>query len=130
MTQTAFAFANGIASHDTFSRVFSLLDAQRFETCFVGWTKAMCPNLAQQFISMDGKSVRRSHNGQSCMAHFLVSAWHIERGLVLAQVKTAAKSNKMQRNHRNGSFMQSPRPQRDAARDSVNRLTTLIREPG
>ncbi len=88
------AFANGIASHDTFSRVFSLLDAQRFESCFVGWTKAMCPNLAQQFIPIDGKSVRRSHNGHSRMAH-LVSAWHTERGMVLAQVKTAAKSNEI-----------------------------------
>ncbi len=38
------AFDNGVASHDTFSRVFSLLDAQRFETCFVGWTKSLCPN--------------------------------------------------------------------------------------
>lgn len=56
------------------------------------WTKAMCPNLAQQLIPIDGKSVRRSHNGQSRMAH-LVSAWHTDRGMVLAQVKTAAKSN-------------------------------------
>ena len=31
-------FENGIASHDTFSRVFSLLDAQRFEACFIGCT--------------------------------------------------------------------------------------------
>ena len=87
-------FNNGVASHDTFSRVFSLLDAQRFETCFVGWTKALCPNLAQQLIPIDGKSVRRSHNGQSRMAH-LVSAWHTKQGLVLAQVKTAAKSNEI-----------------------------------
>lgn len=87
-------FDNGVASHDTFSRVFSLLDAQRFETCFVGWTKALCPNLAQQLIPIDGKSVRRSHNGQSRMAH-LVSAWHTKQGLVLAQVKTAAKSNEI-----------------------------------
>ena len=87
-------FANGIASHDTFSRVFSLLEAQRFEACFVGWTRSMCPNLAQQLIPIDGKSVRRSHNGSSRMAH-LVSAWHTERGLVLAQVKTAAKSNEI-----------------------------------
>jgi predicted transposase YbfD/YdcC len=88
------AFANGIASHDTFSRVFSLLDAQRFEACFVAWTKALCPNLEQQLIPIDGKSIRRSHNGPSRMAH-LVSAWHTERGMVLAQVKTAAKSNEI-----------------------------------
>ena len=30
-------FVNGIASHDTFSRVFSLLDAKCFEACFIGW---------------------------------------------------------------------------------------------
>ena len=28
---------NGIPSHDTFSRVFSLLDPQEFQSCFLSW---------------------------------------------------------------------------------------------
>jgi predicted transposase YbfD/YdcC len=87
-------FANGIASHDTFSRVFSLLDAKGFETCFLGWMQQLCPALHGQLVSIDGKSVRGSHDAGLGMVH-LVSAWHHGAGLVLGQVRTAAKSNEI-----------------------------------
>ena len=87
-------FAHGIASHDTFSRVFSLLDAQRFEACFIGWMQELCPALKGQHIPIDGKSVRGSHDAALGAIH-LVSAWHSAAGLVLGQVKTAAKSNEI-----------------------------------
>ena len=87
-------FANGIASHDTFSRVFSLLDAQRFEACFIDWMQDLCPTLKGQLIPIDGKSVRGSHDGALGVAH-LVSAWHSAAGLVQGQVKTATKSNEI-----------------------------------
>jgi hypothetical protein len=29
---------HGIASHDTFWRVFRLLDPEQFQQCFLGWT--------------------------------------------------------------------------------------------
>ena len=87
-------FANGIASHDTFSRVFSLLDAKRFEACFLGWMQQLCPALQGQLIAIDGKSVRGSHDAGLGMTH-LVSAWHHDAGLVLGQVRTAAKSNEI-----------------------------------
>ena len=87
-------FDNGIASHDTFSRVFALLDAERFEGCFIEWMQQLCPSLAGQLIPIDGKSVRGSHGGGVNMAH-LVSAWHSSAGLVLGQVKTATKSNEI-----------------------------------
>jgi predicted transposase YbfD/YdcC len=87
-------FDNGIASHDTFSRVFALLDAQRFESCFIGWMQQLCPSLAGTLIPIDGKSVRGSQNGAVGLTH-LVSAWHSEAGLVLGQVRTAVKSNEI-----------------------------------
>ena len=87
-------FANGIASHDTFSRVFSLLDAKRFEACFLGWMQQLCPALQGQLVSIDGKSVRGSHDAGLGMTH-LVSAWHHSAGLVLGQVRTEAKSNEI-----------------------------------
>ena len=31
---------NGIPSHDTFSRVFSLIDPQQFQQCFVNWIQS------------------------------------------------------------------------------------------
>jgi predicted transposase YbfD/YdcC len=87
-------FTNGIASHDTFSRVFGLLDARQFEACFIEWMQELCPNLSRQIIPIDGKSVRGSHDGNKRMTH-LVSAWHTERGMVLGQIKTGAKSNEI-----------------------------------
>jgi predicted transposase YbfD/YdcC len=87
-------FAQGIASHDTFSRVFCLLSARQFEACFVGWMSQLCPALKGQAIAIDGKSVRRSHGRGQSMVH-LVSAWHSAAGLTLGQVKTADKSNEI-----------------------------------
>jgi predicted transposase YbfD/YdcC len=87
-------FANGIASHDTFSRVFALLDADKFAECFAGWMAHLCPNLGGQSIAIDGKSVRGSHEGGVGMVH-LVSAWHSGLGVTLGQVRTATKSNEI-----------------------------------
>lgn len=87
-------FANGIASHDTFGRVFSLLDATQFEACFVKWMGSMCPALQGQHIAVDGKCVRGSHDGKHSAIH-LVSAWSSTSGLTLGQVRTADKSNEI-----------------------------------
>ena len=87
-------FASGVASHDTFSRLFAMLDAARFAQCLAGWMAQLCPSLAGQSIAIDGKSVRGSHASGSGMAH-LVSAWHSQAGVTLGQVKTAAKSNEI-----------------------------------
>lgn len=87
-------FVQGIASHDTFSRVFCLLSARQFETCFIGWMSQLCPTLKGGAIAIDGKSVRRSHGRGQSMVH-LVSAWHSAAGLVLGQVKTGDKSNEI-----------------------------------
>lgn len=90
-----FPFGNGAASHDTFSRVFSLLDAKCFEACFINWMQQLCPSLQGQVVPIDGKSVRGSHDGANGGMTHLVSAWGSSAGLVLGQVKTAAKSNEI-----------------------------------
>lgn len=92
--QRFLAFRNGIASHDTFSRVFTLLDAKGFEACFIDWMEHLCPSLRGHAIHIDGKSLRGSHNGCQTMAH-LVSAWDSAAGVTLGQVKTADKSNEI-----------------------------------
>lgn len=87
-------FSNGIASHDTFSRLFALLDAKRFQACLVDWMKGVCPLLEGQTVAIDGKSLRGSHDGDMPMAH-MVSAWHVGAGVTLGQLKTATKSNEI-----------------------------------
>jgi predicted transposase YbfD/YdcC len=54
----------------------------------------LCPALQGQLIAIDGKSVRGSHEAAGAAVH-LVSAWHHGAGLVLGQVRTAAKSNEI-----------------------------------
>lgn len=86
-------FEQGVASHDTFSRLFGLLDPKQFEACFMRWMSRLCGALAGH-IAVDGKSVRGSHECGAGMAH-VVSAWHVPRGVTLGQLRTAAKSNEI-----------------------------------
>ncbi|HRA43326.1 MAG TPA: ISAs1 family transposase, partial [Gammaproteobacteria bacterium] len=86
----------GVPSHDTFGRVFSLLDAEAFESCFLAWVQSLSIDLKNEIISIDGKSLRGSHNaskGQK-MLH-IVSAWASENRMVLGQIKTEEKSNEI-----------------------------------
>jgi hypothetical protein len=36
-----YPFTNGIASKDTFARVFAVLDPEAFKSCFVSWVKSL-----------------------------------------------------------------------------------------
>jgi len=92
---------NGIPSHDTFGRVFALLDAEVFEQCFTAWAHSlpvlMEDSIKREIIAVDGKTSRASHNrrkGQHPL--HLVSAWACEQGLVLGQVATSEKSNEIE----------------------------------
>lgn len=80
------ALPNGIPSHDTFRRVFMLIDPDAFERCFLDWVRAVFARGGRETIAIDGKSVRRSFDRERGRGPLhLVSAWASERGLVLAQ---------------------------------------------
>ena len=81
----------GIPSHDTFRRVFSLLPAEVFETRFREWVEATFRVEAGQVIAIDGKTVR----GAGLRALHLVSAWAHHSGMVLGQRKVDEKSNEI-----------------------------------
>lgn len=87
-------FADGVASHDTFGRVFSLLDARVFERCFIAWMRTVCRAFDDLQVALDGKTVRRSQTAEQPAIH-LVSAFVPGLGLTLGQVKTAEKSNEI-----------------------------------
>ena len=87
---------NGIPSHDTFRRVFSLLRPEAFEKCFRAWVASMRQMLPGEIVAIDGKSSRRSHDrGAGLGALHLVSAWAADNRLVLGQVATEQKSNEI-----------------------------------
>ena len=88
--------SNAIPSHDTFGRVFSMLDAESFQNCFVEWVRSVSDMTEGQIVSIDGKSVRRSHDSRAGRsAIHMVNAWASANRLVLGQVRVDDKSNEI-----------------------------------
>ena len=87
--------ANGLPSHDTFSRLFRTLDPDQFRDSFQRFMAQFSEQL-QGVVAIDGKVLRRSFDrasGKSALP--MVSAWGSEQRLVLAQIATDAKSNEI-----------------------------------
>jgi len=85
--------ANGIPSHDTFARMFGLIDPEQFEDAFRTWLKSILPTLGAEIVAIDGKTSRRS-GGVDATALHLVSAFAAGAGPVLGQRATAEKSTR------------------------------------
>jgi predicted transposase YbfD/YdcC len=85
----------GIPSHDTFGRVFALLDPTALQQAFMTWMSALA-QVAGEVIALDGKTIRRSLDraGGTGAIH-VVSAWASRNELVLAQYKVEEKSNEI-----------------------------------
>lgn len=86
----------GIPSHDTFSRVFRMLDAHAFQERFMRWVEATFSVPRGQVIAVDGKTVRGSRDnfrGQDAI-HW-VSAFAHTSGILLGQRKVDDKSNEI-----------------------------------
>ena len=85
---------NGIASHDTFQRIFQIIDPQEFEHSFFSWVKSIAEKTKGEIISIDGKTVCGSGDEKTKAIH-MVGAWARANQLVLGQVKTDKKSNEI-----------------------------------
>lgn len=93
---TILELPNGIPSADTFRRVFEMLDPEEFQSCFISWVQAISQRVLGETVAIDGKRLRRSHDGRLGKAAIhMVSAWACETGLVLGQLKTDEKSNEI-----------------------------------
>jgi len=86
--------ANGIASHDTFQRVFQLIKPEEFEKSFVSWVKSILVKTKGEIVSIDGKTVCGSKDETKRAIH-MVGAWGNANQLALGQVKTDEKSNEI-----------------------------------
>jgi len=87
--------ANGVPSHDTFSRLFRRLDPEQFRAAFQRFMAGFSEQCGG-VVAIDGKVLRRSFDRASGKSPLhMVSAWGCEQRLVLAQVATDAKSNEI-----------------------------------
>ncbi len=82
---------HGIPSHDTFSRVFRLLDPKAFEAAFVRFMQAFGAaakiGKTKGVVAVDGKSLRRAYEvGQSHMPRMMVSLWGAQTRISLANM--------------------------------------------
>ena len=87
--------ANGVPSHDTFSRLFRQLDPMQFRAAFQRFMASFSKTL-EGVVAIDGKVLRRSFDRASGKSPLhMVSAWGCKQRLVLAQIATDAKSNEI-----------------------------------
>jgi predicted transposase YbfD/YdcC len=94
--RTFLELPNGIPSHDTFRRVFMLIDPEAFEACFTAWAASLAAGFEREVVAIDGKTLRRSFDRKHERAPLhLVSAWASTQGLVLGQRCVTDKSNEI-----------------------------------
>ena len=92
----------GIPSHDTFYRIFCMLNPDKFQECFTLWVKSAYPEALDlpdgdtEVIPIDGKAIKGSRGkGKGKKAVHIVSAWSTKLSLVLGQKKVDKKSNEI-----------------------------------
>lgn len=86
----------GIPSHDTFNRVFRLLNPKPFQACFARWMQGLVEATQGRVVAIDGKTLRHSFDraaGKSAL--HLISAWAVENGVSLGQRAVDGKSNEI-----------------------------------
>ncbi len=88
------AYENGVPSDDTIRRLFRNIDPEHFKQIFCEWVKSIANTVDAKVIAIDGKSNRRTHDGEKNMLH-MVSAFSTEARVVLGQEKVMDKSNEI-----------------------------------
>lgn len=77
-------FPAGVPSHDTFCRVFRLLDPDELRQSFVRWSRALA-EVDTELVALDGKTLEQSfEDGDPEKALEMVTAWGAANGLTLA----------------------------------------------
>ena len=100
--RTFLELPHGIPSHDTFYRVFCMLDPDKFQESFTRWVRSAYPEALDipdgdaEVIPIDGKAIKGSRGkGKGRKAVLMVSAWSTKLSLVLGQKKVDSKSNEI-----------------------------------
>ena len=94
--KTFLELPNGIPSHDTFGRVFALLNPIALQDGFVKWVQVLAEATLGRLVAIDGKTARRSFDTAAGKGPLhMVSAWASENRLLLGQRACDSKSNEI-----------------------------------
>ena len=85
------ALPHGVPSHDTFARIFRILEPKAFEAAFrafmAAFSEAAQIKASKGVVALDGKALRRAYDrGASHMPRVMVSAWAAEAGMTLSSL--------------------------------------------
>ena len=118
---------NGLPSHNTFSRLFRLLDPVAFAGCFGHFLDGL-GEAGRGVLAIDGKTLRRSFDRAGSTSPLaVVTAFACEARLVLGQV---AHSARRQRDHRGPHTAWPVRSHRHAGHRRCHPLPNRDRAPG
>ena len=88
-------FKYGIPSHDTFSKVFSIINPNEFMNLFINWIKEIT-NQKGLHVAIDGKAIKSArdkvNNGN---IPYILSGFLCDVGISIGQIKVDDKSNKI-----------------------------------
>lgn len=91
-----FRFKNGIPSHQTIGRVFSILKPKAFEDFFLSWAAQIHGSNNGKQIAFDGKTIRGSFDkAKGKGAIQILNAFAVESGITLAQLQIGSKTNEI-----------------------------------
>lgn len=87
---------NGIPSHDTFTRVFELININELIKCYEEWVSQFMEGVDVEHFCVDGKTIKGSkHHITGERAIHMLSVYSKKLGLVIAQEKIDEKSNEI-----------------------------------
>jgi hypothetical protein len=99
--------ANGVPSHDTFNRVFTVLEPELLRRCLNEYGKGILDLLSEKQICLDGKKLKGASPGsRGNQGLYIVNAWVAENRLCIGQQKVEDKSNEKGQTHEICVFMQ------------------------
>lgn len=94
--KTLISLPNKIPSHDTFARVFAMIDPKQLNQCLIEWVQKVHVITQGEIVAIDGKTIRGSFDAATGKnALHIVSAWARGANVALGQVKTDEKSNEI-----------------------------------
>lgn len=86
---------NGIPSHDTFSRVFAIINSKEFMNIFIEWIKEIIGQKGLH-IAIDGKAVKSARDKvNKGNVPYILSGFLCDIGLSIGQIKVDDKSNEI-----------------------------------
>ena len=83
-------------SHDTFARIFRILDKKLFALCLQKFSEKIDDIMARHVVAIDGKTSRRARAAPRKAAH-IISAWSLGEKLLPKFACSEKKAMKFQR---------------------------------